>query len=318
MSLELQIVSALLLDSILGDPSWLPHPVRLIGRLAEWSETHCRKLFASGKAAGILTVILVLSATGAGGWGMLHLAGIVHPWAKDVVSIYLLYACFAARDLLAHSSRVAAALVENDPARARIMVGMIVGRDTAGLEEEGVVRACVESVAENTVDGVTAPLFWAAVGGPLGALLYKAVSTMDSMFGYTSEQYLHFGWAPARLDDLVNWLPARITGLLLVLAALILRMHPAAAWRVFLRDRLNHASPNSGHPEAAVAGALGIRLGGLSTYFGKPVQKPVIGDDCCPPHAGHIKQVQDLLIAATVLALIFFIFVRMAFSAVVR
>jgi adenosylcobinamide-phosphate synthase len=234
------------------------------------------------------------------------------------VSIYLLYACFAARDLLAHSSRVAAALKENDPARARIMVGMIVGRDTAGLEEEGVVRACVESVAENTVDGVTAPLFWAAVGGPLGALLYKAVSTMDSMFGYTNERYFHFGWAPARLDDLLNWVPARITGLLLVAAALILRMRPAGAWRVFFRDRLNHASPNSGHPEAAVAGALGIRLGGLSTYFGKPVQKPVIGDDCCRPHAGHIKQAQDLLIAATVLTFLLFIWVRMGLYAVLR
>ena len=314
MNFELQIVAALFLDSILGDPRWLPHPVRLIGRLAAWSEKMFRKLVTSERMAGISTVIFVLLGTGSVGWGMIHLATLVHPRAADLVSIYLLYTCFATRDLIDHSRKVVAALRKNDLDKARTMVGMIVGRDTIQLDREGVVRACVESVAENTVDGVTAPLLWATIGGPIGALLYKAVNTMDSVFGYTNEKYLYFGWAPARLDDLLNWLPARITGLILVLASLIMRMRPAAAWLVFRRDRMNHASPNSGHAEAAVAGALGIRLGGMSMYFGKPVQKPTIGDEDCSPHAGHVVQTQILLVTATILTAMLYLGIRMVLS----
>lgn len=314
MTLELQILAALVLDLLFGDPRWLPHPVRLFGRLAMGAEKICRKLIAAEKLAGIMTVAIVLAGTALGWLVLVSLAGLIHASLADLVSIYILYSCFAARDLVRHSSRVAHALKNGDLVLARDMVAMIVGRDTAGLDEQGVVRACVESVAENTVDGITAPLFWAVVGGPLGALLYKAANTMDSIFGYKNELYLLFGWAPARLDDLLNWLPARITGLLLVGAAFLLRMRPRQSWQIYRRDRLRHASPNSGHAEAAVAGALGIRLGGISSYFGRPVQKPTIGDDVYSPNTGHIEQTHGLLAAATILATGLFFTIRLIFG----
>ncbi|MDH3329847.1 MAG: adenosylcobinamide-phosphate synthase CbiB [Desulfobulbaceae bacterium] len=311
MSFEVQILLALLMDALIGDPSWLPHPVRMIGWLAEQTENVCRKIVPSERTAGICTVILVLTATGTSGWLCIRLADTIHPLAGDSVTVLILYTCFAARDLIGHSQKVADALLYNDLNGARKMVGRIVGRDTAELEREGVVRACVESVAENTVDGVTAPLFWAVIGGPIGALLYKAVNTMDSIFGYTNERYRFFGWAPARLDDLLNWLPARITGLMMVTATLFLGMQPTAAWRIFRRDRLNHSSPNSGHTEAAIAGALGISLGGTSKYSGKNVSKPVIGDDCYPPDTVHIEKANVLMVATTALMALFLLGARM-------
>lgn len=311
MTLELQILAALGLDLLLGDPRWLPHPVRLIGKFAMGAEKISRNLFAAEKSAGISTVIIVLSGTALSWLVLVSLAGMVHSSLADLISIYILYTSFAVRDLVRHSSRVEHALKNDDLVLARDMVGMIVGRDTAGLDKQGVVRACVESVAENTVDGITAPLFWAIVGGPLGALLYKAVNTMDSIFGYKNEKYLYFGWAPARLDDLLNWLPARITGLMLVGASFLLGLHSRNSWQVFRRDRLQHASPNSGHAEAPVAGALGIRLGGISSYFGRPVQKPTIGDEIYSPHTGHIGQAQALLAAATIMATAFFLAIRL-------
>jgi adenosylcobinamide-phosphate synthase len=182
---------------------------------------------------------------------------------------------------------------------------MIVGRDSASLDREGIVRACVESVAENTVDGITAPLFWAAVGGPLGALLYKAVNTMDSTFGYKNERYLNFGLAAARLDDLANWLPARITAVAMLVAAWLGRFSAAGAWRIFRRDRYNHASPNSGLSESVMAGALEIRLGGPAVYFGKTVDKPTIGDDLNRPEPVYIEKANRLLaITTTLMALL--------------
>ena len=314
MSVELQILLALLLDSIFGDPTRLPHPVRMIGSLALHCEKFCRKAVASEKTAGICTVIFVLAVTGVSAWGLMQIGAAVHPLVGDAVSVLLLYTCFAARDLIAHSRWVADALHKGDLNEARQRVGMIVGRDTAELEKEGVVRACVESVAENTVDGVTAPLFWAVIGGPVGALLYKAVNTMDSIFGYTNARYHYFGWAPARLDDLLNWLPARMTGVTMVVASKFLGLPPVAAWRVLRRDRFNHSSPNSGHPEAAAAGALGIRLGGMSRYFGKEVCKPFIGDDCSRPNTGHINKVNSLMVVTSALMAVCLVGIRMVIS----
>lgn len=301
MSLELQVVLALILDALWGDPRWLPHPVRLIGWLALRCEGLTRAIIPSEKAAGIITVIMVLSATGLVGLGLIRLAAIFHPVAETVVSVLILYTCFAGRDLVVHSRKVYVALRDDDLDEARKKVGMIVGRDTAELDRSGVVRACVESVAENTVDGVTAPLFWAIIGGPLGAILYKAVNTMDSTFGYKNERYLHFGWAPARFDDLVNFLPARISGLLTVLAGALLRLRAAEAWRIFKRDRFQHASPNSAQTEAAVAGVLGISLGGAAVYFGKVVHKPTLGEPVMEPVAEHILQTNRILLTVTVL-----------------
>ncbi|MHB1349100.1 MAG: adenosylcobinamide-phosphate synthase CbiB [Desulfobulbaceae bacterium] len=310
MSLTGQILIALLLDALIGDPRRLPHPVRLIGRLALRLEPLCRRILPE-RPAGVCTVLLVLTVTCLSGWVLIRAAGMVHPLAGEATAVFLLYTCFAARDLLDHGNRVAAALAANDLAGARRAVGMIVGRDTAELDRAGVVRACVESVAENTVDGVTAPLFWAVLAGPVGVLGYKAASTMDSLFGYRNERYRLFGWAPARLDDLLNWLPARLTGVLLAAAALILNLRPRAAWRIFRRDRFKHASPNSGHAEAAAAGALGIRLGGPSRYGDRLVDKPVIGDDGMVPDSVHIAQINRLMVTAALLAAALFLGLRL-------
>lgn len=302
MNLELQIILALILDSIAGDPRWLPHPVRLIGWLALKSEKFCRHIIAHEKSAGTVAVIIVLAVTGLTAWTVLRLANSLYPRFGEVVSVLILYTCFAARDLIVHSTNVYKALQSDDLPKARKMVAMIVGRDTAGLDRGDVVRACVESVAENTVDGVIAPLFWAIIGGPLGAILYKAVNTLDSTFGYKNEQYLHFGWFAARLDDLANWLPSRISGLMVTAVAFLPGFSGLGAWRIFRRDRLRHASPNAGHSEAAVAGALGLQLGGVSYYFGKSVSKPTIGDNVNPPDTVHIVRTNRLLIAATLFA----------------
>ena len=194
MSLEHQIVIALLLDGLIGDPRWLPHPVRMIGWLAIKTEALTRAVFTNERLAGFFAMLIVLLVTGLTGWGLIEFAGRYHPLAGDIISILILYTCFALRDLIAHSRNVFNALKKDDLAEARKRVGMIVGRNPSGLDEAGVVKAAVESVAENTVDGITAPLFWAVIGGPLGALLYKAVNTMDSTFGYKNARYLRFGW----------------------------------------------------------------------------------------------------------------------------
>lgn len=301
MNLELKIMLALVLDSLAGDPRWLPHPVRLIGRLAAGCEKVCRSAIRGEQAAGVVTVLLVLGITGLSAWGMLRLSYALHPWAGEAVSILLLYFAFAARDLMDHSIRVHSALARDDLAAARKKLAMIVGRDTGEFDRDGVVRACVESVAANTVDGVTAPLFWAIVGGPMGAVIYKAVNTLDSMFGHASRRYVLFGRAAARLDDAVKFLPARLTGVVMVLAAFILRLRWADSWRILRRDRLKHASPNAGHAEAAVAGALGIRLGGDGVFAGKVVKKPFIGDPVMQLDPGHIHEVNRIMIAVTVL-----------------
>ena len=310
MNLELQIVLALLLDSMFGDPRWLPHPVRLIGMVAVQCENFFRAIIGNEKAAGIVTLLAVLALTGLCGWGLIRLSDLVHPWLGMAVSVLLLYTCFAARDLIAHSNNVHQALQKEDISLARRQVSMIVGRETQQLDKGGVVRACVESVAENTVDGVTAPLFWAVVGGPLGALLYKTVNTMDSTFGYKNERYVHFGWAAARFDDLVNWLPARVTGIFMVAAAKILGLAAADGWRILRRDRKNHASPNSGQSEAAMAGILGIQLGGASCYFGELLTKPTLGDDLHEPEPAHICRANRVLIVTTALMALCMLMVR--------
>lgn len=291
------------LDLLLGDPPWLPHPVRAIAWLAERLEGLLRPRVPL-RVAGVLTVVGVLVGVGGVVVGALAGAGLLHPWLSDLVAIYLFYTAIAARDLARHSLRVHAALTAGDLDLARQRVAMIVGRETAQLDAAGVARAAVESVAENIVDGVTAPLLWAALGGPLGAMLYKAVNTMDSLFGYKNERYREFGWAPARLDDLANLLPARLTALLVVIAAALLGHSPGKAFRIWRRDRRCHASPNSGQTEAAVAGALAIQLGGPAVYFGRVVDKPTIGDaeQAITPH--QILAVNRLLLVTSAMMLV--------------
>lgn len=310
MRLEYQVLCAFGLDLLLGDPRWLPHPVRLIGYFAQALESPLRRAIRNPRTAGIAAALTVIGVTAAASWTLLRVAAWAHPAAGTLASILILYTTLAGRDLAHHAMNVYRALKNGDLAEARRRVSWMVGRDTAGLDEAGVVRAAVESVAENTVDGVTAPLFYAVFFGPVGAMAYKAASTLDSTFGYRNERYIQFGWASARIDDVANCIPARLTLPLIALAAALLRLHAAGAWRIGLRDRRKHASPNSGIPESAMAGALGVQLGGLLHRKGKPVEMPRLGDPLTPLARFHIPSVAALMLLTAGLAAAAFIGLR--------
>ena len=289
-----------LLDLIIGDPHWMPHPVRLIGRLIGWLD---RKLFLPEKdvkvqkRTGGLVCFLVLCPVFLITALLLVLCYMIHPICGVVTEIVLTCYCLAAKSLRVESMRVYRALRQGDIMAARKAVSMIVGRDTESLDEAGVTRAAVETIAENTSDGVIAPLLYTCLGGPALGMLYKAVNTMDSMVGYHNERYENYGRCAAKLDDIFNWLPARISaGLMILAAALLGKEYDAGrARRVFLRDRYQHKSPNSAQTESVCAGALGIRLAGDASYFGKIVKKPYIGDDTRPVEPEDIPRANRLM-----------------------
>ena len=301
MTRAAQIAAALAADLLFGDPRWFPHPVKAIGRLALALEPPMRRVFPSARAAGVAAASLVVGGTGALTWALVAEAGRVHPWLQDALSILLLYTCLAGRDLADHALDVFRALECGSLELARERVARMVGRDTATLDEAGIVRATVESVAENTVDGVTAPLFFAFAGGPVLAMVYKAISTLDSTFGYKNERYLKFGWASARLDDLAAWLPARLTFPLVAVAAFLTAGRPAGAWRFGLRDCRKHASPNAGLPEAAFAGALGVELGGPLFRRGQLIEMPRMGHPVEVLNRRHIRRAVVLMSAVSLL-----------------
>lgn len=276
------MLGAVSLDLVLGDPRALPHPVVAIGRLISYLEPRLRRAVANERVAGCLLLLITVGVTYAVASCLLALAYLIAPGAALVVAIYLGWVSLAARSLHLESAKVAYALERGDLHGARVALSYIVGRETADLDEPEIVRGAVETVAENTGDGVIAPLCYLMLGGPALALAYKAVNTLDSMVGYKNERYLEFGWASARFDDLANYLPARLTGLLMVLAAPLCGLNGQNGWRIMRRDGRNHSSPNSGFPEAAAAGALGVQLGGANRYFGKIVEKPTIGDAVRP------------------------------------
>lgn len=310
MPLEYQIILAVALDLLVGDPRWLPHPVKYIGGFAVWMETPARRISGDPRLAGVMIVVVVVFATALAGYGLIAAARLVHPAAGDIVGILVLYSGIAARDLIDHSAEVERALESGDLPEAARRAQMICGRDTDRLDRGGVVRATVESVAENAVDGVTAPLFFAALGGPVAMLAYKAVNTLDSTFGYKNERYAEFGWASARLDDVLNFIPARLTALFVPVAAFFLALRPASCVRLLLRDRLKHPSPNAGHTEAAFAGALGIRLGGTCYYGGALSEKPTLGDAECPEEPEHIRMANRLMLGTAALTVVFLLIVR--------
>jgi adenosylcobinamide-phosphate synthase len=303
MRLEYQILMAVALDLLLGDPRWLPHPVCGIGRVALWFEALSRRLLGATRIAGLLAAIATYTLVGALAWGAIRLATAADPLAGDLVSIGIIYTTIAARDLARHSMAVFRPLVSGELAEARRQVSAIVGRDTDRLDEAGVIRAAVESVAESTVDGVTAPLCFAVIAGPVGAVVYRAINTLDSMFGHQDERYCQFGWAAAKIDDLANYIPARLTAPLICLAAWLLRLRPAAAVRTLLRDGRKHSSPNAGLTEAAMAGALGVELGGANYYDGQRLEKPAIGQAIVLLSAQHIKQANALMFVSAGLLL---------------
>jgi adenosylcobinamide-phosphate synthase len=276
--MEYQIIGAVAVDLLIGDPRWLPHPVRLIGRFAVAMESPVRRLARWPGLAGLIVAALVVGTSAAATWATVAICAALHPLAGWSAAILMIYSTVALRDLVRHACAVHDALSIPDLESARVVVGRIVGRDTEHMDEAGVTRAAVESVAESIVDGVTAPLFYAIIAGPTGAMAYRAINTLDSIFGYKDEEHRAFGWASARLDDMANYVPARLTGPLIVLAALLLRMRAGESWRIMWRDARQHSSPNAGYPESAVAGALGVQLGGLNYYFGQPSERPTIGD----------------------------------------
>lgn len=295
------ITLALLLDLIIGDPRWLPHPVVMIGRLISYFDTTLRRPWLNQRIAGLLLLLITVgSATGVT-WLLLQLITALHPLAAFAGAVVISSTCLAARSLHVESARVATALAAGDLLTAQHYLSWIVGRDTNQLEEADIWRALVETVAENTSDGIIAPLFWLTAGGPVAAMAYKAVSTLDSMVGYKNKRYLQLGWASARMDDLLNFIPARLSAILLICAAPLTGLSAATAAKITLRDRLNHPSPNSGHPEAAAAGALGVRLGGTASYGGTVSFKEHIGDPLRPLDEEAYRAMIKLMYTSTLL-----------------
>ncbi len=302
MRLELQIVLAIGLDLLLGDPAWLFHPVTGGARLGLALEGPFRWIVPWPRAAGALLVLAVLAVSVGLVAVLLAAAARLHPLAGDLFSVFVLYTCFAGRGLASHAGRVYRELAAGDLPAARQAVSLLVGRDTSQMDEGEAARAAVESVAENSSDGVIAPLLYAIVLGPLGAVAYKTANTLDSTFGYMNDRYRRFGWASARLDDLLNLVPARITAALVICAAPLLGLSAGRAVRVYQRDRKRHPSPNGGHPESAMAGALGVRLGGENRYGERVENRPFLGDEGEPLGARHVKLAVRLMWAAFLLA----------------
>ena len=318
MRLEYQILIAVLLDLLFGDPRWFPHPVRLIGRLITALEGPARRLIPDARAAGTVTTLTVIATAALATAVLIGIAGTVHPLLGDAAGVLVLYTTIAARDLARHSLAVYRALAGYDLIEARRLVSWMVGRDTERLTETEVVRAAVESVAENSVDGIIAPLLFAALGGPVGAMAYKAINTLDSMIGYRNERYIAFGRTAARIDDGANFIPARLAAPIMTAAAALLGLRASAAWRIARRDGRRNLSPNAGIPEAAVAGALGVRLGGPMERRGRPVAQPEIGDPLEPLARGHILAANRLMFLATAIATAMFIALRLGLTAIME
>lgn len=298
------------LDLLVGDPHWMPHPVRAMGKLISVLEPLLRRCFPKTPkgelAAGVVLVVLTAGVTTGITILLLWLCARVHLGLAFVAEVTLCWFCLATKSLGDESMKVYRALKEGSLAQARHAVSMIVGRDTDRLDETGVAKAAVETVAENASDGVIAPLLFLALGGsPLG-MFYKACNTMDSMVGYQNERYAYFGRAAALWDDVLNFIPARLSGLLMCLAAPVVGGGVNRTLGIFFRDRKNHKSPNSAHSEAACAGALGVQLAGPNYYFGSLVEKPTIGDPDRPVEAEDIPRANRLMTATAVLALLLF------------
>lgn len=308
------LAAGFLLDCIFGDPHTKYHPVCLIGNLIAWLEKKLRKQFKTTKTgeltAGGILVVLVLAVTGFIPAGLLWLANLWSPAAKFVLEAFMFYTILAAHSLCKESMNVYNALKTEDISNARYAVSMIVGRDTAKLDRVGVTKAAVETVAENTSDGVIAPMIYCAIGGPVLGYLYKAVNTMDSMIAYKNDKYRYFGRIAAYLDDIANFIPARISALLMIVCSIITGGSVRNAAYIFIRDRYKHASPNSAQTESVCAGALRIQLAGDAWYHGELCRKDFIGDPLRPVEIADIKRANRLMYAATVLCLCICIGVR--------
>lgn len=297
------VLVAFVLDLLLGDPHGMPHPVRAIGWTAIGLESFLTRLIGRNRFSGIIFTIFIVGGFSLGIWSLIRLADHYDHWLGLVATTYFLYTAFAARDLDVESTRVYRDLERGDLEAACNSLARIVGRDTTKLDEAEVTRAAVETVAENTVDGVLSPLFFAILGGAPAAMAFKAANTLDSMVGHRTARYLKFGWASARLDDVLNFIPARIARLLYPIASFLCGLSVVDCWRIVWRDGLKSPSPNAGISEAAVAGALGVRLGGHNSYQGQALFRPYLGDSARSLERHDIRRAVHLMYVTSLLML---------------
>ena len=306
----LSVLLGFLIDCAIGDPAWLLHPVVLIGKLISLSEKGLRRIFPKTDRgafqAGLTMAILVPILSAGVSFGILFGLYLLSPWAYFAMSSIMCWQCFAARCLAKEAQKVVKALETDGLEAGRKQVSMLVGRDTDELSEEQVLKATVETVAENASDGVIAPMLFMLLFGAIGGFFYKAINTMDSMVGYKNDRYLYFGRAAAKLDDAANFIPARLSALAMIAAAPAFRLDGRNAFRVWKRDRRKHASPNSAQTESVAAGALHIELAGPASYFGKRVEKPTLGDGDRPIERADVRRTSGLMYGASILVLLLF------------
>lgn len=306
----LSVLLGFLIDCAIGDPAWLLHPVVLIGKLISLSEKGLRRVFPKTDRgafqAGLTMAILVPILSAGVSFGILFGLYLLSPWAYFAMSSIMCWQCFAARCLAKEAQKVVKALETDGLEAGRKQVSMLVGRDTDELSEEQVLKATVETVAENASDGVIAPMLFMLLFGAVGGFFYKAINTMDSMVGYKNDRYLYFGRAAAKLDDAANFIPARLSALAMIAAAPAFRLDGRNAFRIWKRDRRKHASPNSAQTESVAAGALHIELAGPASYFGKRVEKPTLGDGDRPIERADVRRTSGLMYGASILVLLLF------------
>ena len=317
----LALVLGFFIDLLVGDPRWLYHPVRIIGNGISFLESCFRRWFPATqkgeRMGGFLLVILICAGSALVPLGILYVAYEIHTLLGIGMETFFCYQMLAVKSLKQESMRVFEELEKGDLKGARYAVSMIVGRDTQSLDEAGVTKAAVETIAENTSDGIIAPLFYMAIGGPVLMFFYKGVNTMDSMVGYKNEKYLNFGRYAAKLDDLLNYIPARISAWLMIAGARVLGFDSKNAVKIFKRDRYNHASPNSAQTEAVMAGALDIQLAGNAYYFGKLCEKPTIGDAIRPVEKKDIPRANQLLYVSAALGTGIFAVIRLGIQGLI-
>ncbi|WP_160687822.1 adenosylcobinamide-phosphate synthase CbiB [Clostridium sp. C2-6-12] len=307
----IELIIGYILDMVIGDPNNPLHPVRGIGYVASKFEIIFRRLLKKNlKLAGFVVWALTVGLTFIITFEIIKEARFINIYFGTILEGVLIYFCISSKGLVVEGYKVIKFLLKEDLEEARKQLSFIVGRDTGSLSKEGVVRAVIETIAENMADGIIAPLFYAGIFGAPLAFAYKAVNTLDSMFGYKNEKYIEFGYFPAKLDDVFNYIPARITGLLIIISSLILGYDYKNSFKVYKRDRYNHTSPNSAHPEAAMAGALGIRLGGANYYFGKLVEKPTIGDSAKEIEISDVKKTAKVLYLASFIGVLITLGIR--------
>lgn len=298
----IEIILGFLLDLIIGDPQNPIHPIRIIGVLCEKVEKIFRNILKGYlKVAGLFTWIVVVSVVFIFNYLLIKVTYNISPILSMILGAVMIYFCISTKALKVEGLKVVKYVIKDDIEGARKQLSYIVGRDTQSLEKEAILKAVVETVAENMSDGVIAPLFYAGIGGAPLAFLYKAVNTMDSMFGYKNDKYIEFGYFPAKLDDVFNYIPARLSGYFIILVSFILGLDYKNSFKIYKRDKNNHSSPNSAHPEAAVAGALNVQLGGANYYFGKLVEKPTIGDDIEKIDINKVNNTNSILYCSAIL-----------------